>query len=513
MRSSQRPRRFILLPAIGLTSDQLLRPDFRNTGTFQTLSLRPAIASAGLRRKPPKAEFRVVQSMHENGPKLCEMTEEAALALRLELPGVQIVPEIFYSRAAMSPAEALRRRHRAPLRRASRAKPSATRASTVRVRFATPGGQALAGALITYGAAGFDEEKSMTNSAGEVRLRVGPQGRIDYLLADPAALCWPLVKEKFKIAAGETFHLNPIDVDSDHIVRKQYGEPVATAGTGVRLGIVDSGIAPHADLTVNAELSRNFTGVEDAARWGAASGHGGRHGTHVAGIVAGRRTGLAPGADLVSYRVFPDEEINDDASNFAVISAIDKGVADRCDLINLSLGYKQEDGLRRDGIDVATERAIEAAVAAGCVCVVAAGNEARDRVAFPARLPLAVAVSAMGSNGTYPTDSAHALAEGEPARGKSYFANFSNHGDDVDLIGPGVGVVSTVAGGYAAMDGTSMACPAVTGFMAARLGANAALLRGPRDASRAAEIKKLAYSAATPFGFGRNYEGFGAPRF
>jgi subtilisin len=59
------------------------------------------------------------------------------------------------------------------------------------------------------------------------------------------------------------------------------------------------------------------------------------------------------------------------------------------------------------------------------------------------------------------------------------------------------------------MDGTSMACPSVTGAIARLLSANPAVMRMPRDQARSDAILQLAYAAAKPLGFGAEFEGNG----
>jgi subtilisin len=166
--------------------------------------------------------------------------------------------------------------------------------------------------------------------------------------------------------------------------------------------------------------------------------------------------------------------------------------------------------------DTALEAAIGDAYLAGTVCVVAAGNDYRDPVSVPAVYQLSVAVSACGRKGTYPrgtTESAEVAAPYGRDR-KDFLAAFSNAGPGLDVTGPGLGVISTVPGGYGVMSGTSMACPAVTGLAARLLSrpAHAAILAGARDESRSNGIVKMLLDSCKKLGFGPSYEGLGLPR-
>jgi subtilisin len=201
------------------------------------------------------------------------------------------------------------------------------------------------------------------------------------------------------------------------------------------------------------------------------------------------------------YRVFGRS--SETAESFSIAKAIRQAVEDGCDLINLSLGGEG------DMPDVLRE--IQRARALGEDCLAATGNDYRGQVSYPARYAQAMAVSAFGRKGTYPAGAAQALTIQKPfgTDRKNFVANFSNVGSEVDLTGPGVGIVSAYPGGYAVMDGTSMACPAITGSLARVLARQTRILNMARDQKRSDAIIHLALKTAGELGFGATFEGAG----
>src|SRR6266436_5559169 len=105
------------------------------------------------------------------------------------------------------------------------------------------------------------------------------------------------------------------------------------------------------------------------------------HGTHTAGIAAGifnpslnavvhgvmidGMSGIAPGAWLGNYNVFPGSVTN--ARSEDILNAVDAAVADGMDVLNLSLGgsYHGNNDLLSIGLDNAVDAGLSVAVAAG----------------------------------------------------------------------------------------------------------------------------------------------------
>jgi len=231
----------------------------------------------------------------------------------------------------------------------------------------------------------------------------------------------------------------------------------------VNVAIIDTGIDPtHPDL--------NVVGGTNTIGGGSFVDDNG-HGSHVAGTVAGLDNavgvvGVAPGANLYAVKVL---NAGGSGSFSSVASGLDWVASTRNDrdatndiaVANLSLtGAGTDDaGCGKQSHDV-MHKAICGCVARGVVCVVAAGNSAQDAAGYaPASYDEAFTVSAISD------------ADGKPGRTKGkriiapdLFAGFSNFGPDVDIAGPGVGILSTYRdGGYATLSGTSMATPHVAG--------------------------------------------------
>ncbi len=148
------------------------------------------------------------------------------------------------------------------------------------------------------------------------------------------------------------------------------------------------------------------------------------HGSHTAGIAAGvtgktavvqgvsitDMSGIAPGAWLGSYNVFPGNVAN--ARSEDILNAVDAAIADGMDVLNLSLGGSPRLGTA-SGTDVLSI-GLDDAVDAGLVVAVAAGNSGpgTKTVESPGRAPKVITAGGstnqhfIGEPFTYPSGAA-----------------------------------------------------------------------------------------------------------
>lgn len=173
------------------------------------------------------------------------------------------------------------------------------------------------------------------------------------------------------------------------------------------------------------------------------------HGTHVAGIVAGKGNnmpqGVVPRCKIIPVRVLAAMEKQGRRIGAGLIENINAGVKyavdQGADVINMSLGVKHEGGglPHREVIDYAHRK--------GVTIVAASGNDGQQEMYYPGAFKTVIAVGAMDAAGNV--------------------ADFSTYGDQVSFIAPGVDVYSTsLDDDYAFSTGTSHAAPFVTGAVA-----------------------------------------------
>lgn len=256
----------------------------------------------------------------------------------------------------------------------------------------------------------------------------------------------------------------------DHI-DADLSSTVAGDGQGavpVDVYVIDSGVS-HSDVNVVEAI--DFRDVK-RNRVDPADDYG--HGTHIAGTIAAFDddlgvVGAAPGARVHNLKVLSA----DGSGQFSdVLAALDYVMAQKVEnpttpmVVNLSLGADVGD--KASVLDEGVQRAIDQ----GITVVVAAGNDGIDIASVtPARVAGAITVGAYDQ--------------------AAQFASFSNYGSGVDILAPGVAILSLANNGAATvMDGTSMAAAHVSG-------AAALYLSQHPDASPAA-VQQALLEAAVP---------------
>ncbi len=170
------------------------------------------------------------------------------------------------------------------------------------------------------------------------------------------------------------------------------------------------------------------------------------HGTHVAGTVAALNrdigvVGVAPRADLLSVKVLNQSGRGTIRS---LVEGLEWAIMKKADIMNMSLGLVRCSQTLQEICKKANQR--------GHLLIAAAGNRGMENhrnseVTYPAAFPSVVAVSASNLQNERPT--------------------WSSQGDEVELIAPGVEIISTIPpDGYAYRSGTSMAAPHTSGTAA-----------------------------------------------
>ncbi|MDP9133729.1 MAG: S8 family serine peptidase [Actinomycetota bacterium] len=238
----------------------------------------------------------------------------------------------------------------------------------------------------------------------------------------------------------------------------------ATRTSCAKVAIVDTGIdTDHPDLVANLHKSGDKPNndkdddkngyVDDTYGLNAINGKGSAeddngHGTHVAGIVAGRANdALGVSGICWSAKLLPVKFMNSrgKGSTSDAIAAIQYAVRQGVKIVNCSFGSSSKSSALKDVVDYAQSKKV--------LLVVAAGNDGVNIDKQP-EYPAAYGESNILTVAAT-TD-------------EDLLASFSNFGSKaVDVAAPGDSVLSTyLGGGYKTLSGTSMAAPYAAGVAA-----------------------------------------------
>lgn len=250
-----------------------------------------------------------------------------------------------------------------------------------------------------------------------------------------------------------------------------------TTGTGVRVYVVDTGVA-----SANSEIAGRVASGVDITGDGNGTEDCNGHGTHVSGIVAGTTYGVAKSAVIVPVRVL--NCAGQEARTSAIIEGLSWVASDhqagQPAVVNMSLVMNASDSI---------DFAVRQVISDGVVVVAASGNSGDSLsgsgnacLYSPARVPEVITVNASTS--------------------VDDDASFSNYGSCTDIYAPGVGIVSGWIGSPTATNtrsGTSMASPHVAGAAARILSMNPSMTP--------AQVQEFIRSTATSVDFGTSQLG------
>jgi minor extracellular serine protease Vpr len=248
----------------------------------------------------------------------------------------------------------------------------------------------------------------------------------------------------------------------------------ANAGDGIKVGVIDSGIdQTHPFLQPNAGMVMpegfpkgdvSFTSkkvivakVFNQDPWQTAQAVE-SHGSHVSGTIAGKAgtmptlgnnplSGVAPGAYLGNYNVFPGQVAN--AKSLFIAKAVEEAVADGMDVLNLSLG-----GTPHKGADL-LDMTVNAATDAGVVVVISAGNSGPGNytVGSPGTADKVITVAATTNSHTFASYLENAALE----QGHTLATSGDGNGKVTEQLTGKLDVWSKYAGG------DTLACKAISG--------------------------------------------------
>ncbi|MEU2334065.1 type VII secretion-associated serine protease mycosin [Streptomyces sp. NPDC006654] len=303
------------------------------------------------------------------------------------------------------------------------------------------------------------------------------------------------------LCAGSLALLSSTTAYADSIRAQQWGLSAlhldeawrTTKGRGVTVAVLDTGVeADHPDLVGNVLPAKDMIGF--GARQGQRDWA--RHGTAMAGIIAGHGHGVGNGDGVMGVapeaRILPVRVILEDGDSArgkarstrgdALAEGIRWAADHGADVINLSLGDDSDSAHPEPSEDEAIQYALKKDV----VVVASAGNggDKGDHISYPAAYPGVIAATAVDKFGTRASFST-----------RRWYATVSAPGDDIVIADPDHK--------YYEGWGTSAASAFVSGAVA--------LIKAAHPGLTPAQIKKLVEDTArdAPAGGRDDSRGFG----
>lgn len=283
---------------------------------------------------------------------------------------------------------------------------------------------------------------------------------INYPLHQPSQ---PQVGE---VMEGDIFENSFINWMGGSTSRNRFGE-------GIKVALLDSGVDINHPLLLGVSIRQKdfLPPLPNSGK----NNHN-SHGTAMASVIASHTdsySGIAPGCEILSYRVIDDTGSTD---SYTVASAIISAVKDGADVINLSLGGETGSEVLKQSVSYAKDH--------GVPVIAAVGNEGVGYVNFPAAYDGVIGVTSVGVNGRV--------------------TNFSNFGDGVDLAAPGTGVLTaTDSSEVGIFTGTSISTAIVTGAVAMELARRPTMTANEVEQllkNLSNEAEKPGYDSSTGYG-------------
>lgn len=256
-------------------------------------------------------------------------------------------------------------------------------------------------------------------------------------------------------------------------------------GVGVDIAVLDTGVEEVPEIVGRIKDTRSLDANAFVTQSLAAPHDTDGHGTQVAGLIAGQRIGVAPGANLHSAILLPERE----GLLSRYVLALEWVMANPSfKIVNMSAGQQ--------GFVEGMRLITRIAQRVNTLCVFAIGNDGPGESLSPGNYPEVLSVGASTVDGGVWSKSGGETLEIDGATVTSPM-----------IVAPGAGVMTCLSeehsiGGYQTWSGTSFAAPIVAGL--------AALLLEKRPAMTLADLKaELTESAVALSGVGSGRQGAG----
>ena len=313
------------------------------------------------------------------------------------------------------------------------------------------------------------------------------------------------------------------NLDAINVTQAGIGRTVAQDGTGVFVGVLDTGLPDSwrqyfPEERIAVQYAKSFGGgggevgtvSEQPNKWEHdQNGHGGHVTSTIIGFKIGNTlvNGVAPKATIIPVKILSQ-------SGWGWSSVITQGVLYIASLkasaltnspviINMSLGGPEVDAVERAAMDYAISK--------GVIIVAAAGNSGELGMLYPGAYGPVISAAAAGLNAEFSMPNWwRTLDVPDPTNTNDfYLAAFSSRslaGQDLDVTAPGslvVGPYQLNSGqlSYYYLSGTSMACPHVAGIVA--------LMAQKKSTLTSAEAETILQNAALPMSAGASAAGSG----